>query len=467
MTEPLPTPRDLVAALWREASLGEAPLDRLTLTGAEPVLPSSFRVDALAQAVVAASGLAAAEIARRAGGAAQTVSVDIAHAANEFRSERHLRVDGRDAPELWDALAGVYHCGDGRFVRLHTNFPHHRKGVVDLLECADTREGVAGTLQRWRAEDFETAASERGLVVAMMRSFAEWDGHPHAPFVAAQPLVDMARISDSPPRPLPAGPRPLEGLRVLDLTRIIAGPVCGRTLAAHGATVLSITGPHLPFILPAVMDTGRGKLRGQLDLRTTEGRAALAELARTADVFVQGYRPGGLAELGFAPEDLARLNPSIVCVSLTAYGVEGPWSGKRGFDSLVQTATGFNHAEAEAAGETKPRALPCQALDHGAGYLMAFAVMAALMRRAQDGGAWRIRVSLARTALWLRGLGRLPNGLATREPTPAEVAPFLEQVESGFGRLTSVRHAAVLSRTPAMWTRPSMPLGAHPPRWPD
>jgi crotonobetainyl-CoA:carnitine CoA-transferase CaiB-like acyl-CoA transferase len=467
MSAPHPTSRDLVAALWRAASLGEAPLDRLALTGAEPVLPSSFRVDALAQAVIAASGLAAAEIAHRAGGAPQTVSVDIAHAANEFRSERHLRVDGKDAPELWDALAGVYTCGDGRFVRLHTNFAHHRQGVVDLLGCENTREGVTRALAQWRAEDFETAASARGLVVAMMRSFAEWDAHPHAPFVAAAPLIDMTRLADAPARPLPAGPRPLEGLRVLDLTRIIAGPVCGRTLAAHGATVLSITGPHLPFILPTVMDTGRGKLRGQLDLRTADGRAALAELVRSADVFVQGYRPGGLADLGFSPEELARLNPSIVAASLTAYGVDGPWSGKRGFDSLVQTATGFNHAEAEAAGETKPRALPCQALDHGSGYLMAFAVMAALMRRAQEGGAWRIRISLVRTALWLRGLGRLPNGLAAPEPTPAQVAPFLEEVGSGFGRLTTVKHAARLSRTPAQWARPSMPLGADPPRWPD
>lgn len=458
--------RDLVADLWSQAGLGAAPLDRLSLTGAEPVLPSSFRVDALAQAVIAAAGLAAAEIARRARGLDQTVAVDIAHAANEFRSERHLRVDGADAPELWDALAGVYRCGDGRWVRLHTNFAHHRRGVVEVLGCADDRESVAAALAGRDAESFETEASARGLVVAMMRSFAEWDAHPHAAAVAARPLLDIARTGEAPPRPLPAGPRPLEGLRVLDLTRIIAGPVAARTLAAHGAEVLAITGPHLPAILPAVMDTGRGKLQAQLDLRTPEGRAALAELVRTADLFIEGYRPGGLAALGFGPEELARLNPSIVAVSLSAYGAEGPWSHKRGFDSLVQCATGFNHAEAQAAGETKPRALPCQALDHGAGYLMAFAAMAALLRRAQDGGAWRVRVSLARTALWLRGLGRLPDGPATPEPTPGEVAPYLEDVDSGFGRLTTVRHAARLSATPARWSRPSMPLGAHPPRWP-
>ncbi|MBL8588373.1 MAG: CoA transferase [Methylobacteriaceae bacterium] len=460
-----PSQRELVADLWALAGLGAAPLDALTLTGQEPVLPSSFRVDALAQATIAAVGLAAAELRRRAGLGMQAVAVDIRRAALEFRSERHLLVDGGPAPELWDALAGLYRCGDGRWVRLHTNFPHHRAGVVDLLGCADTRESVAAALGDRSAEAFEGAASARGLVVAAIRSFAEWDAHDHAAALAGLPLFGIERLADAPPKQLPTGDRPLAGLRVLDLTRIIAGPVAARALAAHGAEVLAVTSPNLPAVAPLVIETGRGKRQAAVDLRRAEDRATLESLIRDADVFIEGYRPGGLAELGFGPERLAELNPRIIAVSLSAYGWRGPWADKRGFDSLVQAATGFNHAEQEAAGDEKPRALPCQALDHATGYLLAFAALAAVMRRAEAGGAWRVRACLARTGLWLRGLGRLRDGLSTPEPSAEEIAAARETADSGFGRLATIRHAAELAQTPARWDAPAMPLGSHPPRW--
>jgi CoA-transferase family III len=201
-------------------------------------------------------------------------------------------------------------------------------------------------------------------------------------------------------------------------------------------------------------------------LRTAAGKARLRELAKDADVFVQGYRPGGIAAHGFSPEELAKLNPGIVCVTLSAYGHAGPWAAKRGFDSLVQTAVGFNHAEGEAIGGDKPGPLPCQALDHGSGYLMAYGAMAALARRHTEGGSWHVRVSLAQTGHWLRGLGRLPGGLKVADTTFESVAEFLETGPSGHGALTGVRHAGLLTRTPARWDRPSMPLGAHPAQWP-
>jgi crotonobetainyl-CoA:carnitine CoA-transferase CaiB-like acyl-CoA transferase len=266
-----------------------------------------------------------------------------------------------------------------------------------------------------------------------------------------------------PPRRAP----PLAGIRVLELTRVIAGPVCGRSLAAHGADVLLVTSPTLPAIDTLVVDTGRGKLSTAIDLRAPGGQAALAALTRDADIFLQGYRPGGLAGLGFAPADTARLSPGIVHVSLSAYGPRGPWAGRRGFDSLTQTASGFNQAEAEAAGDpSTPKPLPAQALDHAAGYLLAFGALAALQRQMQEGGSWHVEVSLARTGQWIRSLGRIPNGLACPAPTRADVADLLEDSESGFGRLSAVRHPATLSHTPPAWTRPAMPLGSHPPRWP-
>jgi hypothetical protein len=181
---------------------------------------------------------------------------------------------------------------------------------------------------------------------------------------------------------------------------------------------------------------------------------------------VQGYRPGALARFGLAPEQTAGIRPGIVHVSLCAYGHTGPWSARRGFDSLTQTASGFNAAEAEAAGQTAPKPLPVQALDHSSGYLMALGALAALHRRATIGGSWHVRVSLARTGHWIRGLGRVPDGLACHNPARDEIADLLEESDSGFGGLSAVRHAAQMSATPARWDRPSVPPGTHPPRWP-
>jgi crotonobetainyl-CoA:carnitine CoA-transferase CaiB-like acyl-CoA transferase len=226
-----------------------------------------------------------------------------------------------------------------------------------------------------------------------------------------------------------------------------------------------VTAPHLPAIAPLVIDTGRGKLSTALDLRSAAGRAALIALLEDADIFIQGYRPGGLDALGFGPDAVARLRPGIVYVSLSAYGHAGPWAQRRGFDSLVQTASGFNDAEGKAAGKDEPRPLPAQALDHATGYLMAFAAMAALMRRAHEGGSWLVRASLAQTAHWLRGRGRI-DGLAVHDPSFDDVQPFLERTQSPFGALTVTRHAAMMSETPPHWARPPVPLGTHAPRWP-
>ncbi len=460
------TPSQALAGLWTTLGLPSDQLDAARLTGAEPVLPSSFALGTAAQASIAASGLAAAAIHRLRGGAAQEVAVDMRHAATDFHSEHWLTVDGTARGDGWDRIAGLYPCADGRWVRLHTNFPHHRAGVLKLLGCGYDRAEVAAALQRWQAIEFEDAAAAAGLCVTAARSFAEWDAHPQGRAVQAEPLVAIERIGDAPPRPLPpAADRPLSGVRVLDLTRVIAGPVCGRTLAAHGAEVLLITPPHLFNPRMLEIDSGRGKRSAFLDLRDAAAGETLAGLLREADVFVQGYRRGAIAGHGFGAEDAARLRPGIVYVSLCAFGFTGPWADRRGFDSLTQTASGYNLAEAEAAGETKPRALPVQALDHASGYLLAAGALAALHRRATEGGSWHVRVSLARTGHWIRGLGRVADGLGCPAPTREDIAGFLEESDSGFGRLSAVRHAAVLSATPARWTLPSVPRGTHPARW--
>lgn len=461
------TPTDVLAQLLRTAGLPAQALDFADLTGADPVVTSSFRVGTAAQSTIAAAALAACEVGHQRGVARQRVAVDMAHAASECTG--WFSLDGR-VPDPWDTFSGLYRCADGH-VRIHANFAHHREGALRLLGLDPTtarREDAEAAMMGWKALDFETAAASHRLVASALRSFTQWDATPQGRALAAQPLFTIERIDtggNAPPLPLPPlspHDRPLSGLRVLDFTRILAGPVGGRALAAHGADVMLVNAPHLPNI-EAIADTSKGKLSTLLDLRAEADRATLMQLAQTAHVFVQGYRPGGLDALGAGPQALAQLRPGLVYVSLTAYGTQGPWADRRGFDSLVQTATGFNHAEGEAAGDGQPRALPMQILDQATGYLIALGAAAAVLRQQREGGSWHVQVSLAQTAHWLRSLGRVSGGLAARR---ADMAPYLETVDSGFGRLRTVRHSAQLSRTPAGWTRPSMPPGSHPPVWP-
>jgi crotonobetainyl-CoA:carnitine CoA-transferase CaiB-like acyl-CoA transferase len=460
------SPRDILADLWTSVGGDASALDRVTLSGDERQLPSSFRVAAAAQTSIAAAAMAAANIWRLRSGEPQDVAVDMRHAVVECRSERYLRVDGKPPGPAWDAIAGVYKTGDKRFVRLHTNFPHHRDAVCKVLDCKPEREAVQAALMRWDGEEFETAAYGAGGVVAMMRPRDEWSATPHARALAGLPLISIEKIGDAAPKPWPAGNRPLSGVRVLDLSRVIAGPVAGRTLAVHGADVMLISSPNLPAIHWLTIDNGRGKLTSFVDLKTEQGREVLRGLLADADIFSQGYRPAAIAALGFSPQDAARISPGIVYVSLSAYGHAGPWAGRRGFDSLVQTSTGFNHAEGQAAGVDGPKELPAQMLDHATGYLMAFGAMMAKARQSREGGSWHVQVSLARTGNWLWSLGRVADGFSIQDLKAETVAPLMEEIPSGFGPLRSVRHSAELSKTPAFFERPAMPLGSHPPQWP-
>ncbi|WP_207537170.1 CoA transferase [Sabulicella rubraurantiaca] len=457
---------ETLAALLDQTGLDRRLAYQARLTGEDPVLPSSFHIGEAAQSTIAAVALAAAAIHAARGGPAQGVLVEMRHAALEFRSERHLRENGAAPPDPWDAIAGAYPTRDGRVVRLHTNFPHHRDGILRLLGCEASRDSVAEALRGRDAIPFEEEATAAGLCVAAMRDFEEWDAHGQCKALTAVPLVEITRIGDAPPVPLPPlAARPLEGMRVLELTRVIAGPVAGRALAAHGAQVLQVTAPHLPAVDTLVKDTGRGKRCTALDLREASARDRLRTLVQGADAFLQSYRPGGLSGLGFPAPALAALRPGIVVAELSAYGWDGPWAGKRGFDSLVQTATGFNVAEAEAAGVAPPRVLPCQPLDHASGYLLALGVLAAWMRRAREGGSWRVRVALARTGLWLRGLGRVADGFRVPDPRQEEIADLLAVEQGAWGAMTHLRHAAQMDATPPFWALPAAPLGSSAAEW--
>lgn len=493
------TPRDALEHLWMLAHPHDAAqdsmaaLDLVDIEGDDPGLPSVFRVGTLAAASIGAVGLAAARLHRLSGGAEQRVGIDVRRALAAFRSERYLSVDGGAPFELRHPVTGYFETRDGRWIQLHANFAHHLHGILRVLGCAESRDDVARAIrENWDGAVLDEALAQAGLCAALVRTPREWAALEQAHAVASLPLFEIERVGDASDRGAgdafarKAGARPLEGVRVLDLTRIIAGPVAGRALAHHGADVLLINGPHLPNIAPLVIDNGRGKRSATLDLREAQDRAQLHTLVRDADVFLQGYRPGALAAHGFAPEMLARERPGIVCVSICAYSHRGPWRERRGFDSLVQSASGIVWTESVAAANggslpaaqfdtaagassgapfDKPRPLPCQALDHATGYLAAFGAMVALARRAEEGGSWHVRVSLAQTGRWLQTMGTLAQGQRAPDVRAQDLADCLEESATPFGRVRAVAPAERLERTPAFYARPSVPIGTDAPQW--
>jgi crotonobetainyl-CoA:carnitine CoA-transferase CaiB-like acyl-CoA transferase len=462
-------PAELLQSLWSTAECDPHALETMRIDTSSPSLPSTFHVGPVAAATIGAQALAASELWRARTGRAQRVDVDMRRALAMFRSERYLSVDGKPPADPWSPIAGYYQAGDGRWIQLHTNFPHHRDGVLRVLACEDKREAVAAAIAHWKAGELEARLAEEGTCASMIRTPEEWQAHPQAQALAALPLLEIVHIGDAPPEPFDGKPgaRPLSGVRVLDLSRVIAAPVAGRTLAQHGADVLAIGAAHLPNIMPLVIDTGRGKRSAQLDIRVAEERTQLLDLVRGADVFLQAYRPGALAAHGFSPEMLCAERPGLVYVSLSAYSHAGPWSQRRGFDSLVQSATGIAWQEGQAAHLDGPGKLPCQALDHATGYLAAFATMAALYRRAREGGSWHVRVSLAQTGRWLQSLGHVTNGLNAPDLSREEVRAWMHTMESPFGRVSAIAPVEEMSETPPRFDLPPAPLGSGAAAWVD
>jgi len=446
------------AALRELLALGQLEGDA-QIAGADPVLRTPYRVGTAGAASLAAVGLAAAELWALRTGRRQAVAVDLRAAAASLRSGYYLRIDGKAPPAPWDPMSGFYPVRDGRWISIHCNFPNHRAAALQVLGTGEDRAKANEASKAWDGQALEEAIHAAGGCAGLARGAVEWAAHPHAAAVATQPLLEIVRIGDAPPQPLPKGDRPLAGVRVLDLTRVLAGPTCARTLAEHGADVLKITAKHLPDSGAIEIDTGLGKLAAHLDLREPKGVEALRGLLREADVFSQSYRPGALAGRGFSPEEAAKLRPGIVYASLNAWGQTGPWRNRRGFDSIVQTVSGMAH---ESGDGTTPRLLPCSAIDYVSGYLMAYGVMVALARRVREGGSWLVRVALARTGKWIVDRGTV-DGSAAQAPEPAGL---VMETQSPAGLVTHLKPVVQLSETPARWERPPVPLGHHRPEWP-
>jgi crotonobetainyl-CoA:carnitine CoA-transferase CaiB-like acyl-CoA transferase len=432
------------------------------ITGADPVLAAKYPVGEAAAVALALCGSAAADLWRLRTGRAQSVRVDVRAAAASLISFMLQRLDGEATPRTAEGnpVVALYECGDGRWIHLHGAFPGLKAGAFDVLRCDDTAEAIAAAVRRWSAQDLEDALAARGTCGAMVRTAAEWGAHPQGLALVSLPAVEVVRIGDAPPTPLPDGDRPLAGLRVLDLTRVLAGPACGRTLAEHGADVLLVNAPDLPNVPAFVLDTSHGKRSAFVDLRTDDGARTIRDLAAGADVFCQGYRTGAMERRGLAPEDVAALRPGIVYVSINCYGHTGPWRERPGWEQLAQSACGL---AAEQGAPGSPRLVPAAACDYTTGYLAAYGVMIALARRATEGGSWHVRASLCQTAMWFTRLGSTCD-LAAASGL-GDLAALLTQSDTAGGRLTHLAPVTHMSETPPRWSHPSPTLGADPPAW--
>jgi crotonobetainyl-CoA:carnitine CoA-transferase CaiB-like acyl-CoA transferase len=437
----------------------------------DPILPTSFRIGETSAAAVAATGLAASDLWNLRTGRGQDVAVDTRQATASLRSSKYLHMGDDHVDTERNSIMGAYPAKNGRFAYVHANFPHHRAAALRVLGVPEDREAVRKAMGNWEALDYEEAIIKAGGAGGMVRSFDEWAQHPQSAAIASLPLMEIVKIGDSPVEPLPEGERPLSGIRVLDLTRVLAGPTCARTLAEHGADVMKITAPHLPFIPYQEYDTGHGKLSAQLDLRQQDDLETLRGLIRGTDVFSQGYRPGTLAGRGFSAEALAELRPGVIFTTLSAFSHVGPWASHRGFDTVVQIVSGIAWRQGQLfpGKEPGPQHYPVSAIDYLTGYLMAFGTMVALARRAREGGSWMVRISLAQTGRWLVGRGEVPESELKdipKEFTDAELDRWSITSETPFGRLRHLGPVVQLSVTPPRWERPTVPLGHHEPAWP-
>ncbi len=447
---------DLLTPIQAALDLPHTPLT-FTEVGA---LPSTYAVTELASASIGAAGQAVAQLIQQQTGRLPSVSVDRRLASFWFSSS--IRPVGWQVPPLWDPVAGDYASADG-WIRLHTNAPHHRAATERVLGKVADRAEMAGKVAAWNAAELEQAIVDQGGCAAQMRAWRAWQQHPQGLAVNAEALVQRRTLKTTTDKPwLGSAARPLAGLKVLDLTRVLAGPVASRFLAGLGADVLRIDSPtwNEPGVVPEMT---LGKRCARLDLKTPEGQMIFERLLKDADILLHGYRADALEHLGYTAPELQHIAPGLIDVSLNAYGWSGPWRNRRGFDSLVQMSSGIAEAGMLWKHADKPVPLPLQALDHATGYLMAASAIQALGERLQSGRGGSARLSLARTATLLVEAGQAPEQPALREEEPGDQGLVVEQ--TAWGQAHRLLPPLTIGGTPLQWDLPAGELGSHRPQW--
>ena len=450
---------NLTASIW--SALGGAEQASTAVRfGADGALPSIFATTDLAAASIGAAALAVAELINARSGTLPAVRVDRRLASFWFAAS--IRPIGWSLSAPWDPLAGDYRTSDG-WIRLHTNAPHHRAAAERVLGAQKDKDTVAAAVSHWEGADLEAAIVDAGGCAAQMRSIAQWSAHPQGSAIATEPLVRTASTERGIDRDWPiASNRPLAGIRVLDRTRVLAGPVASRFLAGFGADVLRIDPPHWnePGVVPEVT---LGKRCARLDLKNTNDRTRFHELLVEADVLLHGYRASALDRLGYDAKTRSQLNPGLIDVSLNAYGWSGPWRDRRGFDSLVQMSAGVADAGMRWKHADRPFPLPVQALDHATGYLMAATAVRAITQRLSTGHGTHAQLALARTAKLLIDRGDQQSSSTLARETTADLEPAIERTTWGDARRVSA--PVSIDGAPMRWDLPACELGSAEPRW--
>ncbi len=450
--------------------LGSPDAEEIEVVGADPVLSTPFKIGECCASVLAGVGVAVSDIWEMKTGRRQRVSIDVNRAAAALKSAKYLEQSngaggfepvvnaGREAT---GKMTNPWPTKDGRHFMPHFGLPHLADRVLGVLGCEASADGVRHAVAKWDALELEAAIDEVRGCGAMVRSNADWLAEPHGQVLQAKPLVEIEKIGDSEPEPFTTEGRPLDGTRVLDLTRILAGPIAARTLAEHGADVLMVGADGLPQVPEYVVDTSHGKRSCFLDLKSAEGRAALKTLVSEADVFSQGYRPGILAGHGFGPEELAELRPGLIYLSISCFGSDGPFSHRAGWEQIGQAVTGICH-EGSAEG---PKRLPAAACDYTTGYLGAYGVLLALARRAREGGSYHVRVSLCQSGMFIYRQGKLDGVPSGADVDPEVIQKIRIETTGDAGKYRHLGPVLELSETRPSWVRPTPMLGADKPVW--
>jgi crotonobetainyl-CoA:carnitine CoA-transferase CaiB-like acyl-CoA transferase len=458
------------------AELAPPAADEVTITGTDPVLSTSFKIGETCAAVLGGVGVAVSDIWQMKTGQRQRVAIDVGHASAALRSSTYLQRPGADgvfrpvvnkSHEAMRAITQPWPTKDGHWVLPHFGLPNLHARMLQLLGCEPNPGSVARAVEKWDALDLEAAIDKARLCGGMVRSNAEWLANPHGRVLAAKPIVEIIKIGDSDVEPFAKHGRPLSGIRALDLTRILAGPMAARTLAEHGADVLMVTAERLPQIPEHVLDTSHGKRSCFLDLKRREEADRLRTLIRAADVFVEGYRPGAISQLGFAPAEVAALRPGIICASISCYGTDGPFSHRGGWEQVAQTMTGLCHEGRTARRPNGPALLPGAACDYTTGYVAAYGILLALAKRAREGGSYHVRASLCQSGMFIYRQGKVAFPGFDRDLSAVEIDAIRVLSRPHGGPLRHLGPILNCLETKPYWSRPTPQLGGDAPDWLD
>jgi len=446
----------------------------LHISGSDPVLNSRFKLGEVAAAAHASVGVAVNDIWELKTSRRQKIQISVRSAAASLKSNKFIKTRQTNGEflklvdkdhEFNRQLNGIYRTRDSRWALPHFGLNHLRDRMLGLLEASPDQLSISRAVSKWDAIDLENAIAEMNLCGGMIRTNSEWMAEPHGKVLSQKPVVEILKIGPSDPEPIPSGCRPLSGIKVLDLTRILAGPIAARTLAEHGADVLMVTAENLPQVHAYVADTSHGKRSCFVDIKENDGARKLKDLIIGADIFSQGYRPGAMEKLGFGPEELSEIRPGLIYLSINCYGFDGEFSDRGGWEQVAQIMTGLTTMDDGSNKMNPPSLLPAAANDYITGYLGAYGALLALARRAKEGGSYHVRVSLCQTAMMIYRNGKIQDGVVPEELTLREIDDLSILSRTHLGEAKHLAPVLNLSETPPFWKMPTPKLGGYKAEW--